>query len=79
MALFITDECIDCAICVAECPNNAIFSGAKHCEIDPDRCTKCEGFFAKPQCQEVCPVDCILPIPPSSPSEYPELYPLDSD
>ena len=31
--------------------------------IDPDRCTECVGHFDKPQCQEVCPVDCIPPDP----------------
>ncbi|MGC9217464.1 YfhL family 4Fe-4S dicluster ferredoxin [Acidithiobacillus sp.] len=62
MALFISDECINCAICEAECPNNAIFSGEQHYEIDPERCTVCQGFFPTPQCQEVCPVDCILPM-----------------
>lgn len=27
--------------------------------IDPDLCTECKGHFTKPQCQLVCPVDCI--------------------
>jgi ferredoxin len=27
--------------------------------IDWTRCTECVGHFDKPQCQEVCPVDCI--------------------
>jgi ferredoxin len=27
--------------------------------IDAARCTECVGHFDKPQCQEVCPVDCI--------------------
>ena len=27
--------------------------------IDARRCTECVGHFEKPQCQEVCPVDCI--------------------
>ena len=31
--------------------------------IDPRRCTECVGHFDKPQCQEVCPVDCI-PLDP---------------
>jgi ferredoxin len=33
-------------------------------EIDPDLCTECVGHFDKPQCQIVCPVDCI-PLDPS--------------
>jgi ferredoxin len=27
--------------------------------IDWHRCTECVGHFDKPQCVEVCPVDCI--------------------
>jgi len=28
--------------------------------IRPERCTECVGHFDTPQCQEVCPVDCII-------------------
>jgi ferredoxin len=27
--------------------------------IDPERCTECVGHFDAPQCQQVCPVECI--------------------
>ncbi|HQR51108.1 MAG TPA: YfhL family 4Fe-4S dicluster ferredoxin [Methylophilaceae bacterium] len=59
MALMITDECINCDVCEPECPNEAIFQGQEIYEIDPDKCTECVGHYAKPQCQEVCPIDCI--------------------
>jgi len=59
MALMITDDCINCAVCEPECPNLAIFEGEDIFEIDPDRCTECVGHFNEPQCQIVCPVDCI--------------------
>lgn len=59
MALIITEQCINCDVCEPECPNQAIFEGAMHYEIDPDRCTECVGHFEAPQCVEVCPVDCI--------------------
>jgi len=59
MALKITDECINCDVCLSECPNQAIFEGEVIYEIDPARCTECVGHFDKPQCREVCPVDCI--------------------
>ncbi|MDA8328748.1 MAG: 4Fe-4S dicluster domain-containing protein [Betaproteobacteria bacterium] len=62
MALFITDECINCTICELDCPNHAVFPGSKHYQIDPDRCTECENFFAAPLCQEICPADCIIPL-----------------
>lgn len=59
MALMITDECINCDVCEPVCPNQAIYQGELIFEIDPKRCTECVGHFAKPQCVEVCPVDCI--------------------
>ncbi len=62
MALMITDECIACGACISECPNEAISEGEPYV-INPDLCTECVGFFDTPQCQEVCPVDCIIPDP----------------
>jgi ferredoxin len=59
MSLKITDECINCDVCEPECPNDAIYMGELIYEIDPNRCTECQGHFDTPQCQEVCPVDCI--------------------
>jgi ferredoxin len=63
MALLITDECINCDVCEPECPNDAISMGELIYVIDPRRCTECVGHFEQPQCQEVCPVDCILVDP----------------
>lgn len=60
MALFITDECINCDVCEPECPNNAISEGPEVYLIDANRCTECVGHFDTPQCVEVCPVECIL-------------------
>jgi len=59
MALKITDECINCDVCEPECPNQAIYQGELIYEIDPNKCTECVGHFDAPQCQQVCPVDCI--------------------
>jgi len=59
MALMITDECINCDVCEPECPNDAISQGDEIYVIDPGSCTECVGHFDKPQCQQVCPVDCI--------------------
>ncbi|MBC9073533.1 YfhL family 4Fe-4S dicluster ferredoxin [Thauera sp. CAU 1555] len=64
MALMITDECINCDVCEPECPNGAIYQGDEIYEIDPDKCTECVGHFDEPQCQQVCPVDCI-PLDPN--------------
>lgn len=63
MALKITDECINCDVCEPECPNQAIYQGELIYEIDPNKCTECVGHFDAPQCQQVCPVDCI-PLDP---------------
>ena len=63
MALWITDECINCDVCEPECPNQAIAMGAEIYEIDPAKCTECVGHFDEPQCVQVCPVSCI-PVNP---------------
>ena len=63
MALKITDQCINCDVCEPECPNDAISMGPEIYVIDFRRCTECVGHFDKPQCVEVCPVDCI-PVNP---------------
>ena len=64
MALWITDECINCDVCEPECPNQAISMGAEIYQIDHGRCTECVGHFDEPQCVQVCPVSCI-PVNPA--------------
>ena len=59
MALIISDECINCDVCEPECPNGAISQGDDIYVINPELCTECIGHHDKPQCLEVCPVDCI--------------------
>lgn len=59
MALMITDECINCDVCEAACPNQAISQGPDIYIIDPQKCTECVGHYDKPQCVQLCPVDCI--------------------
>lgn len=63
MALSITHQCINCDMCLPECPNTAIFEGDKIYEIDVERCTECVGFYDHPTCIAVCPIDCIIPDP----------------
>ena len=72
MALMITDECINCDVCEPECPNEAISMGAEIYQINPDKCTECVGHFDEPQCQQVCPVDCI-PLDPDRPETQDQL------
>jgi len=63
MSLKIIDTCINCDVCEPVCPNHAISQGPEIYVIDPELCTECVGHFDKPQCQLVCPVDCI-PLDP---------------
>lgn len=50
MAFKITDECVSCGACAAECPVNAISEGNDKYVIDPDACIDCGN------CAAVCPV-----------------------
>jgi len=72
MALMITDECINCDVCEPECPNDAISAGEEIYVIDPNLCTECVGHYDEPQCQQVCPVDCI-PLDPERRETHDEL------
>jgi ferredoxin len=63
MALLITDQCVNCDVCEPACPNRAIYQGPVVYEIDPARCTECVGHYAEPQCEMVCPVECIFVDP----------------
>jgi ferredoxin len=69
MALIIHDECINCDVCEPECPNGAISQGETIYDINPALCTECVGHFDKPQCIEVCPVDCIEKDPEHTETE----------
>jgi len=51
MAYFITDDCISCGACAAECPTEAISEGDSKYVIDPDLCIDCGS------CAAVCPVE----------------------
>jgi ferredoxin len=85
MATYITEECINCAACETECPNDAISQGSELYVIDPELCTECVGFNAKEACQAVCPVECCLPDPNRTEAEADllaraiKLHPDDAD
>ena len=78
MAVKITEECIACNACEAECPNVAIYSagenwhlgGETHDPISdeftyvvPGKCTECVGFYDEPQCIAACPTEAIVMDP----------------
>ena len=61
MSMIINEECINCAACEDDCPNDAITEGDEIYVINSDLCTECVGAFDEPQCVELCPVDdCII-------------------
>lgn len=61
MAYKITDECISCGACEAECKNEAITEGDTIYVVDPQKCTECVGVADSPRCVEVCPIDdCVV-------------------
>jgi len=70
MSLKIKASCINCDMCLPECPNEAISVGSKIYEIDPNKCTECKGHYDKPTCQSVCPINhCIIVDPDNVESE----------
>jgi ferredoxin len=54
MAHNITDDCVSCGACEAECPVSAITEGDDKYKIDAATCTDCGS------CVEVCPNDAIV-------------------
>jgi len=50
MAYKISDDCLSCGACEAECPVSAISAGESKYEIDADKCISCGA------CAGVCPV-----------------------
>ena len=54
MAYKITDDCVSCGACEAECPGDAISEGEDKYVIDAEKCTDCGS------CAEVCPNDAIV-------------------
>ena len=50
MAYVISDECINCGACEAECPTNAISEGDGKYIISEGDCISCGA------CAEACPV-----------------------
>ena len=43
MPYVISDECLSCGSCAAQCPADAISMGELHYEIDPDACRGCRA------------------------------------
>ena len=54
MAYVITDECLSCGTCAANCPAEAIDMGAPHYEFAADQCLDCCTGAAN------CPAEAIV-------------------
>ncbi len=50
----ITDDCIECGSCEAECPEGAISAGDGKYIIDPEKCIECLT------CIDTCPNEAIV-------------------
>ncbi len=53
MAYVISDSCVSCGTCEAQCPVGAISAGDTQYEIDSSLCISCGG------CAGACPVGAI--------------------
>lgn len=53
MAFVISDSCISCGACAAQCPVSAISEGDGQFEIDANTCIDCGS------CEGACPVGAI--------------------
>ena len=54
MARLITDECVSCGTCEAECPVGAIAEGDGKYVVDADACIDCGA------CEGACPTGAIV-------------------
>ena len=53
------ERCIQCGVCLEECPNQGISEVNGEYTIDSGLCTECFGFCRSPRCADVCPVEAI--------------------
>lgn len=60
-------QCTCCGACQIECPNKAIVERKSLFSIVVEKCSECIGFFDKPQCVAVCPVDDTILVDISHP------------
>lgn len=77
------EQCIDCRLCISECPDRGIsvvfgiggeFSNTGVYTIDKNKCTECIEFNKRSKCADICPVDCILLTHPESDETLWEKY-----
>lgn len=72
------DRCIQCGVCLPECPNEGIHEVDGLYVIDAQLCTECAGVYASSRCEEVCPTDAIEDDP-TTPHDDESLMALAAD
>lgn len=82
MAVFITEECINCEACAPECPVAAILdeSNEKNPYMDekfyvkPESCVECVDHADAPRCAEACPTEGAIVWDMPYTAEYQDYY-----
>jgi bacterioferritin-associated ferredoxin/NAD-dependent dihydropyrimidine dehydrogenase PreA subunit len=57
MALMVTDKCVNCGMCVDNCPTDSISTLNHTLVINPNSCTECRDSPAGPTCLGLCPIE----------------------
>lgn len=58
MALaIVASVCIGCTACETVCPTGAVVATGKEVRIEKTVCCECRGFFDRPQCASICPIE----------------------
>lgn len=52
-------SCINCDMCVPECPSDSIAMEGKHYQINNETCILCEDYYPAPNCIDVCPIGSV--------------------
>lgn len=64
MAYTIPRGCVNCGICLPECPTGAIqIDGDNEHWVEPGLCNNCEDKSSQPVCVSTCPDSLPLPLP----------------
>lgn len=53
------ERCIQCGVCLEECPNQGIYEVDGEIRINASLCTECFGFYKTPHCADICPVEAV--------------------
>lgn len=53
------ERCIQCGVCIEECPNAGIAEVEGEVRIETGLCTDCFGFYKTSRCAELCPVEAV--------------------